>query len=425
MKKIFQYMLGLAAMFSVTACQEDDDFTDSIFDTNIAAVDPNSSTAPFDQWLYDNFVKPYNTEIQYKFNFTASDLNYQLSPSDYKKSQMLAHFIKYLFYDVYNKYGEKDAHGNEVFMKKYGPRIFHFIGSDAFSPTTGTQTLGYASAGVKITLIGVNNMKTVTEGMNFTADDMNALNKDQFHTMHHEFSHIMHQTKVFPTQYSLVTPGDYDPRTWQERDSTESHRLGFVTQYGSSSSTEDFVETLSCTITDTDHRWMTTLIDACLNGGVKNGDKEAVYTLIDSLEIANVQDPVLSTFDDPKHYWNNFSIYSESAQNEETGVYEPTGRYVIDAHLDDAKVHAKTPLKFEYVQSFTSFRDFLDNWVQIDVTDNTGGINAILKKIEIATKWYTENWGLHLYTMRREVRYRQDHVNDYVHSDECIIYDYQ
>lgn len=425
MKKIFPFLLGMASLFAVTACQEDDDFTESIFDTTITAVDPNTATAPFDQWLYDNFVKPYNTEIQYKFNFTASDLNYQLSPSDYKKSQMLAHFIKYLFYDVYNKYGEKDAQGNEVFMKKYGPRIFHFIGSDAYSPTTNTQTLGYASAGVKITLIGVNNMKTVTEGMNFTADDMNALNKDQFHTMHHEFSHIMHQTKVFPTSYSLVTPGDYDPRTWQERDSTESHRLGFLTQYGSSASTEDFVETLSCTITDTDHRWMTTLIDACLNGGVKNGDKEAVYTLIDSLEIANVQDPVLSTFDDPKHYWNNFSIYAESAQNEETGVYEPTGRYVIDAHLDDSKVQSSVPLKFEYVESFTSFREFLDNWVPIDQTDNTGGINAILKKIEIATKWYTEQWGLYLYTMRREVRYRQDHVNEYVHSDQCIIYDYK
>ena len=425
MKKIIASMLACSAMLTFNACQEDDDFTESIFDTTISAVDQNSATAPFDQWLYDNFVAPYNTEIQYKFNFTASDLNYQLSPSDYKKSQLLAHFIKYLFYDVYNKYGEKDAHGNEVFMKKYGPRIFHFIGSDAFSPTTNTETLGYASAGVKITLIGVNNMRTVSDDMDFTADDMEMLNHYQFHTMHHEFSHIMHQTKVYPTAYSLVTPGTYDPRTWQERDSTLTHQLGYLTHYGSSASTEDFVETLSCTITDSDHRWMTTIIDACLNGGVKNGDKEAVYELLDSLEIANIQDPVLSTFDDPSHYWNDFSIYAESAQNEETGVYESTGRYVIDAHLADSRQQAKTPLKFEFVQSFSSFRDFLDNWVEYDMTSDTGGINAILKKIDIATKWYTENWGLHLFTMRREVRYRQDHVNDYVHSNECIIYDYQ
>ena len=94
----------LSAALMVTACGEDDDFTESIFDTSISAVDQSAATAPFDQWLYDNFVVPYNTEIQYKFNFTASDLGYQLAPADYKKSQLLSHFIKYLFYEVYDKY---------------------------------------------------------------------------------------------------------------------------------------------------------------------------------------------------------------------------------------------------------------------------------------------------------------------------------
>ena len=104
----------LSAALMVTACGEDDDFTESIFDTSISAVDQSAATAPFDQWLYDNFVVPYNTEIQYKFNFTASDLGYQLAPADYKKSQLLSHFIKYLFYEVYDKYGEKDQNGNAV-----------------------------------------------------------------------------------------------------------------------------------------------------------------------------------------------------------------------------------------------------------------------------------------------------------------------
>ena len=258
---------------------------------------PSNLTAPFDQWLYDNFVVPYNTEIQYKFNFTASDLGYQLAPADYKKSQLLSHFIKYLFYEVYDKYGEKDASGNAIFMKKYGPRIFHFIGSSAYSPTTGTETLGYASAGVKITLINVNEMREVTNGMTFNQDDIFVLNERQFHTMHHEFSHILHQTKSYPTSFGIVTSGTYDPRSWQERDSCDSHSLGYVTQYGSSANYEDFVETLSCTITDTDGRWMNTIIEGCLNGGVKAGDKEQIYTLIDSLEIEN--------FDDPKMHWNH------------------------------------------------------------------------------------------------------------------------
>ena len=81
----------------IVSCQSDDDFSESIFDTSTPAVDNTAATAPFDQWLYDNFVVPYNTEIQYKFNFPASKLEYQLTPTDYHKAQWLAHCIKYLF----------------------------------------------------------------------------------------------------------------------------------------------------------------------------------------------------------------------------------------------------------------------------------------------------------------------------------------
>ncbi len=424
MKKIFQMIMVLSAALMVTACGEDDDFTESIFDTSISAVDQSAATAPFDQWLYDNFVVPYNTEIQYKFNFTASDLGYQLAPADYKKSQLLSHFIKYLFYEVYDKYGEKDQNGNAVFMKKYGPRIFHYIGSSAYSPTTGTETLGYASAGVKITLINVNEMREVTNGMTFNQDDIFVLNERQFHTMHHEFSHILHQTKSYPTSFGIVTSGTYDPRSWQDRDSCDSHSLGYVTQYGSSANYEDFVETLSCTITDTDGRWMNTIIEGCLNGGVKAGDKEQIYTLIDSLEIEN--------FDDPKMHWNNFSIYEETYKDGDTGEESHT-RYILDSHLNDSQSHLQSSLnndneyakyKWKPYKTFTSFKEYLD-WVPYDSSDETKGINAMLKKIDIATKWYTESWGLYLYSIRREVDYRQKHINEYMQSGDCVIYDYQ
>ncbi len=406
MKKIL-YTLSIAALvISFCSCRGKDEFTDSIFDTSVEAVDQNSTTAPFDQWLYDNFVVPYNLEIQYKFNLLASKLEYQLTPAAYDKSQMLAYFIKYLFYDVYTKYAGED------FMKKYGPRIIHFIGSSAYSPTTGTEELGYASAGVKITLIKVNEMKMWTPTTPYTPADMDDLNEHQFHTMHHEFSHILHQTKTYPITFGQITPNDYDGRDWQKRDSVKSHSLGFVTQYGSSAIYEDFVETLSCTITDTDCRWMHTIIDACANGGVKDGDKELIYTLIDSLDIQGL--------DDPSKPWNNFTIKKETVVSSETG--EQTERFVPDFHERDAKSHSEDTPIYENVQSFTSFRDYLDNWVKADNNAATSGMNAILKKLEIATKWYTEQWGLHLYEIRREVKARQSKINDYV-RDEVKIYE--
>jgi len=409
MKKILPYILAIALAANLWSCKNDDDFTESIFDTGIQAVDQNRGTAPFDQWLYDNFVVPYNTEIQYRFNFPASNLDFQLAPADYKKSQLLSYYIKYLFYDVYTKYA-----GDE-FMKQYGPRIFHFIGSAAYAPTTGTETLGYASAGVKITLINVNNMKFWTEASPYTPIDMEQLNKDQFHTMHHEFSHILHQTKTYPVTFGLVTAGTYEPRDWQERDSVESHRLGYITQYGSSATYEDFVETLSCTITDTDYRWMTTIIDATCNGGVKDGDKEAILTLIDSLEIQGL--------DDPAKAWNNFAIYKELAMNSETNKYEETGRMVPSFHQADAVAQSDVALRFDRVATYSSFRQYL-NALEIDSSEKTAGINAILKKIDIATKWYTEKWGLHLYELRREVRQRQAGINEWT-KDNVTIFDLQ
>ena len=408
MKKTI-YALSLAALvLCVYSCRSNDDFTDTIFNTDIPDVDAKSATGPFDQWLYDNFVVPYNTEIQYKFNLPASKLEYLLAPSEYKKSQLLSHFIKYLFYEVYTKYA-----GDE-FMKKYGPRIFHFIGSSAYSTTTETEELGYASAGVKITLLKVNEMKYWTPTDPYTAKDIDDLNEHQFHTMHHEFSHILHQTKSYPVSFGQVTPGDYDGRDWQKRDSVLSHTLGFVTHYGSSAIYEDFVETLSCAITNNDCRWMYTIIDACANGGVKEGDKERIYEFIDSLEIEGL--------DDPSKPWNKFTIMKEKAVDSETG--EETERFVPDFHERDAKDHAEKTVTYTKEKEFTSFRDYLDNWVEIDTSSETGGMNAILKKYDIATEWYTSQWGLHLFEIRREVRQRQNKVNDFV-RDNVTIFEYQ
>lgn len=411
MKKIYNLFAVFALCLTFVACSSNDDFTDSIFDTSMGSVDQKSATAPFDQWLNDNFVVPFNTEIQYKFNFNASKLDYQLTPSDYKKSQLLSHFIKYLFYDVYTK-----AAGDE-FLKMYGPRIIHFVGSKAASPTTGTEELGYASGGVKITLIDVNDLKEWSDANQYTESDIDFLNERQFHTMHHEFSHILHQTKSYPVAFGQVTPGSYDGRSWQDRDSVEACRLGFVTQYASSATYEDFVETLSCTITDSDCRWMHRIIDLCLNKGMKDGDKDEVKQLIQDLGIENAYNPNTS--------WNKFAIYKEFSKTSADVTKVETGRLVPGFHQNDCIKHKANgvTLSYEKVKDITSFDEFL-NWVTLGSADETQGINAYLKKLDIAKKWYKEYWGLDMFELRKEVRQRQNALNTFV-KDNVTIYDYQ
>ncbi len=411
MKKICYIFASAVVAFSAMSCSDNDDFTESIFDTKSETVDTTVVSTQFDKWLYENFVVPYNTEIVYRFDLPSTKLEYQLVPTDYKKAQMMAQLIKYLFYDVYTKYAAPD------FLKRYAPRIINFIGSEAYSPTTNTRELGYASAGVKITLIGVNGLKVWSPTNTYSTTDLELINQDQIHTMHHEFSHILHQTKSYPVTYGQVTPGSYDGRDWQKRDSVEASRLGYVTHYGSSATYEDFVETLSCTITDSDCRWMYRIIDMCLNGGLRDGDQGRVLELIDSLGIVN---PYTSSA------WNNFSISKEEQLNTETGKYESTGRLVTSFHEADVKnqaAGADKTIRLIPDTTFTSFEDYLE-WVPLYTGTEVQGMNAFLTKLEIAMKWYKESWGLDLFQLRREVRARQDSINSYI-KNNVTIYDYE
>ena len=414
MKKILSLLAVVALVAAFSSCRSEDDLTESIFDTTIPAVDKNKATAPFDQWLYDNFVVPYNVEVQYHFNYPASDLSFQLAPADYNRSQLLAQMIRYLFYDVYTKYA------GEEFMKLYGPRIFHFIGSSGYNATTGTEVLGTAAGGVKITLYNVNEMRPFSPDVQYTPDDITVLNERYFHTMHHEFSHILHQTKAYPVAFGQVTSSTYDPMTWQDRDSVITHQLGYVTHYGSSATYEDFVETLSCIITDTDVRWMNRLISASCKG-MRQGDKESLTTLIDSLGIVD--------FDNPDMPWQHIRLLKQTHMfNENSNEYEIDTTYVLEAHKNvetayNSKTGANVPkYKYEFFREFKSFYDFLE-WLPYTTADDVEGINALLKKIDIATDWYTDRWGLYAYQLREEVRYRQDHINEWLRSGQVKVYD--
>ncbi|MCM1078434.1 MAG: putative zinc-binding metallopeptidase [Bacteroidales bacterium] len=422
MKKFFSYIfLGLCAG-AMASCSSDDEFTESIYDTNIPVYDENSATYPFDKWVYENFTEPYNVQIQYKFNFNASDKDFQLSPAEYNRSQLLSHFVRHLFYDVYTDCRPADEQNKENFMKKYGPRLFHFIGSSGYSPSTGTEVLGTASGGVKITLYNVNEMKPYSDDVVYTAADIDLLNDRYFHTMHHEFSHILHQTKSYPVTFGQVTSGSYDSSNWQDRDSTTTHRLGYVTHYASSANTEDFVEVLSCIITDTEWRWMHRIISATVNG-MCTGDKEQIKEFIKSLDIKDV--------DNPDAHWNNFAVYTESEYDNETGQYVPTDNKVLDIYRSTATVankdyNAEVPqYRYTLYKRYNSFSSFLDDVTVSSQSDNMG-INAILKKISIATTWYKENWQFDIYRIRRELSKRQETINDYIHDkSRVVIYDYQ
>ena len=232
-------LVTFLAVFSSACVQFDDSFTESIFEDD-PALDPSSGTYAFDRYLQDIYLKNYNLDFLYKMQDVGSDIDYNLVPAELEKSKQLAILIKYLWFDAYNEVGGPE------FLKNYGPRIIHLIGSGAYNPNLGTELLGSAEGGIKVTLYECNQMDPA---------NVDVLNEYYFKTMHHEFAHILHQQKTYPKEFETYSAGHYDPSYWQERADEIAASLGFASPYGSSQPREDFVEIIANYIVKSNAWW--------------------------------------------------------------------------------------------------------------------------------------------------------------------------
>lgn len=248
MKKIYQLLAAGLLLVGMTAC-EGDQFTESIFVDPVQ--DTTTYTRHFDKWLQRYFTDPYNVEFIYKLDDNGTDASYNIVPVSLGKADTLAHLALYLWYDVYDSIVGPD------FLPTYGPKKIKLIGSAMINAAQGTEKLGYAEGGIQITLLKINQMET---------DNISQLNEYIFKTMHHEFAHILHQQKAYPTEFGLINPQDYNPSRWQDRTDKEARQLGYVTAYGSSQTREDFVEVIANYIVKSDAEWQQVMEEAGTTG---------------------------------------------------------------------------------------------------------------------------------------------------------------
>lgn len=233
---------------------ETDKFGPSIF------IDPVEDTTTysrgFDQWLYEHYTIPYNVDFRYRLDDNATDPNYNVVPVSMGMADTIAHVALYLWYDVY------DSVAPAGFLKENGPRIIQLIGSAMINAAQGTEKLGQAEGGIKITLMKINLMET---------NNIDQLNEYIFKTMHHEFSHILHQKKTYPKEFEQLSSADYNPDGWQYTTDVEAWQMGFASNYGGSQAREDFVEIIANYIVKSDADLNRMLTIAGQDG--KNGRK--------------------------------------------------------------------------------------------------------------------------------------------------------
>ncbi|MEZ0452546.1 putative zinc-binding metallopeptidase [Sphingobacterium thalpophilum] len=236
LNKITMLLLSSALLLS---CSEDKLNPESIF------VDQNVEKNDLDNYIEQKYTKDYNIAILYKFVEKESDLDYNLSPASYESSIRMTKLLYHLGIEPYDK-----ITGSKDFIKKYFPKLLNYIGSPAYR-NNGTFVLGTAEGGVKITLYLLNRLNAET------GKDIAFLNFYYFHTMHHEFAHILHQTKGYPASFEQITGNGYVSDSWNDIYQNDSDAVanGFVSPYASKEPNEDFVETYSYYITLSPSQW--------------------------------------------------------------------------------------------------------------------------------------------------------------------------
>ncbi len=250
MKKIVNkiFILGIVTSGLLSACSEEKLDPTSIF------VDSEIELNVLDNYISTEFTTPYNIAILYKYIDMESDMRYNLSPASYEASVRTTRLIQYLAIEPYN-----EVTGSTEFISRYFPKILNYIGSPAYN-NNGTVVLGTAEGGRKITMFDLNRLPQNAGNVDYLVDRY-------FHTIHHEFAHIFHQTKPFTPAFNQISGNRYVQDQWNvEFSNTTALQAGFISPYASKDPNEDFVEILSFYITLTPAAWSQRMTTAGTSG---------------------------------------------------------------------------------------------------------------------------------------------------------------
>lgn len=248
MKKYLLYaLLAVSTGTALVSCSEDDLNAESVI-----TIDKKQAN-DFDKWLTANFVNPYNLEFKYRYEYKETDADYYTIPADLNQAIEMAHLVKYLCLESYDEVAGID------FTRNYFPKMIFTIGEWEYR-NNGTIILGTAESGKKILLTGVNYLDTYKSSPA-------ALNHYYFKTIHHEFTHILNQTKEYSAEFKLITGNSYVADSWSKEPFNVGYlERGFISDYAQHSDTEDFAEMMSLYVTNSKEQWDEWMAEAGENG---------------------------------------------------------------------------------------------------------------------------------------------------------------
>ena len=237
MKKYILYALfAVATGTTFVSCSEDELSSESVITAD------KKQENDFDKWLKVNFVNTYNLDFKYRYEYKETDPDYYTVPAKLDQAIEMAHLVKYLCLESYDEVAGVD------FTRAYFPKMIFTIGEWEYR-NNNTIILGTAESGKKILLTGVNYIDQYKNSPTM-------LNTMYFKTIHHEFTHILNQTKEYSAEFKLITGSSYVADSWNEEPfNTDYLTRGFISDYAQHSDTEDFAEMMSMYVTNSKEQW--------------------------------------------------------------------------------------------------------------------------------------------------------------------------
>lgn len=254
--KIRKLLSLLLLPLAFTACKDDE-----VSSTSVLQADPVENT-DLQNWVSRNYTDPYNINFLYRYIDSQTDRQYNVIPTDTANAKAMAILIKHVWIDAYNEV----MNDGGVFMKQNAPRIIQLLGSFQYK-SSGERTLGVAEGGLKVTLFGCNQFDVAHPHIDqdspypHTESSPMDLNYWFFHTMHHEFCHILTQKKNYSTDFQKVSAKYQKLTDWVNLEDSIAPAYGFPSGYASSEYNEDFAEIYSIYVTHTPEAWAQIVAD--------------------------------------------------------------------------------------------------------------------------------------------------------------------
>lgn len=236
MKRIVNLLLAWVCCLFFVSCEKDS-INPADADTINGLGGDTWAPGAIDNWIKDTLTTPFNISVKYKWDQfeDLSDITSILVPPEESNIVPILSAVRQVWINPYI------VEGGELLFKNTTPKYFYMIGSPAYGPNN-TIKLGVAEGGKKIILLAIN--RTKVKGMTGYNPVDTFWAKQMFHTINHEYAHILHQAVLYPQDFknlnsSLLTTN------WTDYTDNVAPRDGFVSAYAMNTADDDFAETVS------------------------------------------------------------------------------------------------------------------------------------------------------------------------------------